>query len=77
MTDEEIKQDIEITAAGEEKDILPPKTKKEGKTDLIFYIICALILACSIGFRIYWTDTFCAVTVSGDSMNQTLKSGDK
>ena len=88
MTDEEKRDGAEIAdengavtenveAHGEATSNTPQKKKKEGKTDLIFYIVCALILACSIGFRIYWTDTYCAVTVSGDSMNQTLKSGDK
>lgn len=51
--------------------------KKERRSDLFFYILCAVILMGSFGFRAYWTNTYCAVTVSGNSMNQTLLDGDK
>ena len=61
-----------------ENEVVEEKTKKKKRvSDVIFYIVCALVLAFSIGFRIYWTDTYCTVTVSGASMNRTLEDGDR
>lgn len=41
-----------------------------------FYIFLAVLLCCMISFRMWWTNTYSGVVVSGASMRQTLQSGD-
>ena len=46
--------------------------KRSGYT---FYIVLAAVVLLILGFRIWWSNSFGGVEVSGDSMCQTLQSG--
>ncbi len=45
--------------------------------DGIFYFILALLVCAVFAFRIYWTNNFGGVDVSGSSMYTTLSSGER
>lgn len=52
-------------------------TVRERRSNIIFYVVIALVLVGIIAFRVYWKNNFGGVIVDGQSMCQTLQDEDK
>ncbi len=71
--EEELKNEWEAETRSEQLPAPAPKKEKAGYT---FYIVIGLVFALILGFRIWFSNSFGRVEVSGASMNQTLQDGD-
>ena len=75
----ETEKDLEEIEEIEEIEEMPQKEEEKEnnkKSGYIFYVMLAVVVLCSFGFRIWWTKTFGGVQVDGSSMEQTLQDGE-
>ena len=79
QAEETLLEGVEDTAENtvEEPSQSLPKKRKLKKGDVIFYVVIAVLFVFILCFRTWWTSHYGAVEVVGNSMQQTLKSGDE
>lgn len=79
QAEETLLERVEDTAENtvEEPSQSLPKRRKLKKGDVIFYVVIAVLFVVILCFRTWWTSHYGAVEVVGNSMQQTLKSGDE
>lgn len=79
QAEETLLEGVEDTAENtvEEPSQPLPKKRKLKKGDVIFYVVIAVLFVFILCFRTWWTSHYGAVEVVGNSMQQTLKSGDE
>ena len=61
----------------ENEELTEQQKEREYRSNYLFYCFLALLLLAVIGFRVYWNKNVGGVVVDGNSMCQTLYSGEK
>ncbi len=67
----------ELKREGVDEPALPPTADgRKKRSGYAFYVVIGVIIVLILGFRIWFSNSFGRVEVSGASMNQTLQDGD-